>query len=143
MTTPADLHAAVLAALDALPTVAAYDGAVPVALTHPAHADSTGRVYPYAVVWPSPGGEHDERGLCGPLTGMRWTVQVTVAAGTPTWCLQAVTVVRAALVGLQLVDATVSPLVDETPRSRLVTRDDDTTPPRWFVPLQFGCVTTT
>ena len=136
MTTAAQLHAAVWAALDALPTVTAYDGDVP---TKPP-ADASGRVYPYAVLWPSPGATPGDGPLGCISPGVDWLEQVTVAAGTPTWCLQAVDVVRAALVGLQLAPD-VSPLVDETPRSRLLSRDDDTTPPRWYVPLQFGCVT--
>jgi hypothetical protein len=133
--TAVDLHAAVWALLDALPTVTAYDADVPTAPP----ADSRGRVYPYTVLWPSPGGSPFESSLAGPQ-GLDWMCQVTVAAGDPTWCLQAVEVVRAALVGAQLAP-TAGPLVDETPRSRTIMRDPDVTPLRWFVPLLLGCLT--
>ncbi len=136
MTAPADLHAAVWAALDALTTVTAYDGDVPA--SPPAGED--GRVYPYAVLWPSPGADPTETPLGCLPTELDWVAQVTVAAGTPTWCLQATQVVRDALKGLVLAPGA-SRLTDETPRSRTVMRDTDTNPPRWFVPLLFGCVT--
>lgn len=135
MTTAADLHAATLAVLEDT-TVTVYDGAVP----HHPPADATGRVFPYAVLWPSPGATPGDGPLGCTSPGIDWLAQVTVAAGDPTWCLKAADVVRTALRGRQLA-RDVSPLTDETPRSRVLSRDDDTTPPRWFVPLHFGCVT--
>lgn len=135
MTTAAELHAAVWAALDALTTVTAYDGDVP---TKPP-ADTSGRVYPYAVLWPSPGGSPAESAAAG-NTGLDWTCQVTVAAGTTAWLLKAVDVVRAAVVGLVVSDGD-GPITDETPRSMTVQRDEDVTPPRMFVPLLFGALT--
>ncbi len=136
MTTPAALHLAAFAVVDALTTVTAYYGDVP---AHPP-ADASGRVYPYCVLWSGPGGAPAETAVHDTSTGLDWAVQVTVAAGDVTWCLQAVTVVRAALAGLVLVPGA-GPLVDETPRSQPVMRDPDVAPPRWFVPLFFGCLT--
>lgn len=134
MTTPAELHAAVRTILEALPTVQAFDGDVPAAPP----ADEAGRVYPYAVLWPAPGGDRFEPALSGPRGGLVWVAQVTVAAGDPTWCLQATGTVRAALDGVWL-DDTASPLTDDTPSSRTIARDPDVKPPRWFVPLRFTC----
>lgn len=133
MTDPADLHTAAFAILDALPTVTGFDSDVPAKPS----ADALGRVYPYAVLWPGPGGDSADADL---VTGgaLSWVAQITVAAGDPTWCLRAVGVVRAALRDVWLVD-TASPLRDITPASRVVMRDTDPTPPRWYFPLLFRC----
>jgi hypothetical protein len=133
VSTPADLHAAVLTILDALPTVTAFDGDVP---PNPP-ADASGRVYPYAVLWPSPGGDPTDADL---VTGgaLAWEGTVTVAAGDVGWCLAAIDVVRGALRDRWVLD-TASPLRDVTPASRTVTRDPDVRPPRWYVPLLYRC----
>jgi len=134
VTNPADLHVAAFAILDALPTVTAFDGDVP---PNPPADKVSGRVYPYAVLWPGPGGDPVDADL---VTGgaLTWVAQITVAAGDLTWCMQAVDVVRAALRDVWLLDAA-SPLRDETPASRVVMRDTDPTPPRWYFPLLFRC----
>lgn len=133
MSTAADLHAAVWAILDALPTVNAFDGDVPSAPP----ADGTGRVLPYAVLWPGPGGDPADASLRGG-GALTWDAQVTVAAGDIRWLLQAVDVVRAALADAWTAPGA-SPLRDVTPASRTVMRDTDVTPLRYFVPLLFRC----
>jgi hypothetical protein len=134
VSTPAELHAAVFERLEALPTVAAFDGDVP---PNPPADRATGLVYPYAVLWPGPGGDTTDADLVtsGALT---WDAQITVAAGDVAWCLGAVNVVRFALRDQWVLD-TASPLRDVTPASRTVMRDPDPAPPRWFVPLLFRC----
>lgn len=135
MTAPDVLHAAMLARLQTMAHVTVYDADVP---SKPP-ADSQGRVYPYAVLWPSPGGAPSEGSVAGPA-GLEWVAQVTVAAGTPTWCLQAASKVRAVLAGHVLV-AGDGPLVEDTPPTMPLTRDEDVTPPRWYVPLLWRCLT--
>jgi len=131
--TPADLHAATLNRLHGLTTLTVHDSEVP---ANPA-ADTRGRVYPYAVLWPVPGNtpdaarnlEHDPQG------GLTWDARVTVASGDPTWTLQAIQLVRARLEGWRPVPGSVLGEVDTG--GVTVQRDPDTTPARWFVPLQF------
>lgn len=143
MTAPADLHAAVLARLEPLTTVAVYDSQVgrlrDGSAQEPA-GDAAGRAYPYAVLWPTPGwtpgeGRNLEYDAGGALT---WDARVTVASGDPTWTLQAVALVRARLDAWPiLAGARLTELEGATD----VVPDRDTTPPRWFVPLTFRAVT--
>lgn len=135
MTGAVDLHRAVLALLAGLPTVTAFDANVPDA---PPADRVTGAVYPYAVLWPSPGGRGPEASVANTV-GTDWTATVTVAAGDVGWVLAAVAVVRAALD-----DALIAPgtrLQDETPAARTIQRDPDVSPPRWFVPLMWRAIT--
>lgn len=133
MPSPADLHTALLARLRTVPHLTVFDGYVPDAPP----ADATGRVYPYAVIWPGPGGDPTDADL---ITGgaLTWFTRVTVAAGDLNWCMQAITPVRAALRDRRL-HPQASPLRDETPASRVAMRVTDVTPVRWFFPLQFRC----
>ncbi|WP_147356272.1 hypothetical protein [Cellulomonas rhizosphaerae] len=119
-----------------MPTVTGYDATVPTNI--PTSTD--GRALPYAVAWPSPGGAAEESAVHDTSGALDWTEQVTVAAGDVIWCLKAVHTVRATLAGRVLV-ANAGPLVDETPRSVTLQRDTDVSPPRWFVPLFFACLT--
>ncbi len=137
MANPADLHAALLDRLAAIPNVTVYDADVPEA--PPADPDD-GRVYPYAVAWGSGGFTPDQaRALDGDAYGgLDWTARVTVAAGDPGWCLQAVHRVRAVLDG-HVLTATAGPLIEE-PGDPGLLRDPDTTPVRWYVPLVFRCL---
>lgn len=134
MATAEALHAGVFAALDALTTVAAYEGSVP---DDPPH-DAEGRVYPYVILWGAPGHIDPEgRTLDGGADGaLAWRPQVTVAAGDITWLLQAVDLVRAALDGLEPAAGTV---LREEPVDVPVTKDPALKPDRWFVPLFFTC----
>lgn len=130
----ATLHAAARERLDALITVTVYDADVP---AHPP-ADEQGRVYPYAVVWPSPGATPPEAAVDG-STGTDWVVAVTVAAGDVDWCLQTVTVVRRALTGDPIAPG--ATLVDTTPAARTLLVDRDVAPARFYVPLEFRALT--
>lgn len=136
MTEPEVLHAAVVTALQSIGStrLTVFDADVP---TKPS-ALPDGRVLPYAVVWPSAGGAPLESPIAG-ATGLDWSCQVTVAAGDVGWCLGAIGLVRGALSGAVLAEGVT--LTDETPRSLIVRRDPDVTPSRWFLPLQFGCLT--
>lgn len=133
MPSPADLHTAALVQLRTIPHLTVFDGDVPDAPP----ADEAGRVYPYAVLWPGPGGDPTDADL---VTGgaLTWVAQLTVAAGDLGWCMQAIGPVRDALRD-QVLLPEASPLRDETPASRVVLRDPDVTPTRWFFPLQFRC----
>jgi len=135
VTAPDVLHAAAVAALKTIGStrVTVFEADVP--NRPPALAD--GRVLPYVVVWPGPGATATEQAVTGP-SGLDWSVQVTVAAGDVTWCLQACTLVRGVLHGKVLVTGT-GPLVDDTPRGLTVTRDP-ALPDRWFAPLIFACL---
>lgn len=129
-----DLHRATLVLLQAT-NVTVYSGAVP----DGPPSDSSGKVYPYAVLWGSPGSHPDweASSLCDEDDGaLAWEARVTVAAGEPTWALEAAINVRQAL-------SRARPL----PRSGLlrepegsapqVQKDPDAKPVRWFVPLVF------
>ena len=134
MTTPADLHTALLARLRTAPAITVYEGTVPP--SPPAGAD--GRVYPYAVIWPGGGGALGETSLDARAHGTDWRAQVTVVAGDLTWCLQAIALVRAAAVGVYLATDT-TPVVDDTPPSMTLLRDPDVTPTRWYLPVLLRC----
>lgn len=138
MTSPAVLHAALVAVLDALPTVGAYNGQVP---PSPPADDLTGQVYPYVVVWGTAGWTPDDaRTLSGGADGaLDWPSRVTVAAGDLGWCLEAAHLVRQALEGRELIEGA-GPL-REDPIDLGVQKDEDATPPRWYVPLIFRCQT--
>lgn len=106
-------------------------------------ADTTGRVKPYSVIWPSAGYLPDYARTAGGTdaedSGLEWPVQVTVAAGDPAWCLQAAASVRARMAGAVLV-AGAGPLREES-ASPAMQKDPDVQPPRWFVPLLWRCAT--
>lgn len=138
MSTPAELHAAVLAALQTMSTVTVYDGVVPKSLP----ADGSGRVYPYAVVWSGAGAppdptERDVAALPGG-TGLAWTTQVTVASGTPGWTLAAIPLVRQRL---HLVEIIPGVRLEEELGDLRIQEDRDTDPSRWFAPLPFRALT--
>lgn len=130
MASIAVLHAALVNALKALPTVRVHDGHAP---DDPAR-DAAGRVYPYAVVWGNPGHtDEDSRNAEGDADGaLAWRPQITVAAGDLTWLLQAVDLVRVRVDGLDLDGA----VLREEPVDAPAQRDPDL-PDRWFVPLYF------
>jgi hypothetical protein len=132
--TAADLHAATLTLLRTIGTVTIHDGKVP---PSPA-ADPSGRTYPYAVLWPSAGfyPSTDADTLCEePGDELTWPVQVTVAAGDPTWCLQAADLVRKKLNKARLTPR--SGLLRQDEVSIPATLDPAVSPARWFIPLLF------
>ncbi|PYG00163.1 hypothetical protein SAMN05216184_104102 [Georgenia satyanarayanai] len=130
--TAADLHAALLARLTGA-TVTLYDGEVP---PHPP-ADPQGRVYPYVVVWATAGRPTVERPVSDDPGGhLTWNPQVTVVAGTTSWLLAAIGVVRERLEG-----AALTPWVrlrERTDTEVPVQKDPDTTPARYFLPLYYS-----
>lgn len=131
MTTLADLRTAVLAALTGITSITVHDGDVP---DRPA-ADSAGRVYPYALLWPDTGfipAEHQPLGRVD--VGLTWDARVTVAAGTVDWLTTAVPLVRGALAGL-VPTPFASPLVELPTTGADI--DRGTTPPRFYAPLTF------
>lgn len=128
------LHAATMTLLRGIGTVAAFDADVP---PHPP-ADPTGRVYPYAVLWPGAGAHPIETAITGSV-GTDWLSTVTVAAGDVGWCLDAVALVRSVLDGAALAPGVT--LSDVTSRARTLQRDPDITPTRWYVPLLFTALT--
>lgn len=129
---PATLHAAVLAALVAIPHVTTYDGDVPTTVS----ADQRGRVLPYLVLWANAGHETESaKPLSGAATSsLTQTFMVTCAGGTPERVLQVAALARTALAGL--VTSGASPL-SEIDLGRPVQFDRATTPPRFYTPLQF------
>lgn len=133
MSTLRDLHVAVLNRLAVLSDLTVYDGEVPPNIP----ADASGRVDTYAVVWFTPGSvpdaarnlEHDPQG------GLTWDARVTVAGGRKWDVIDAIGTVRSRLEGWRPVPGSLLAEVDTG--GTTVQRDPDTSPPRWFVPLQF------
>lgn len=136
MTAPDALHAALLALLEAIPNVTAYDGNVP---PSPPAADGSREVLPYVVLWGSAGTWPEaEAAALSQTSGpeLDWPVQLTVAAGRQVWVLRAAAAVRAAVLGVELVPGA-SPL-REPPGAVPVQFDDrNVTPGRFFLPLSF------
>lgn len=108
--------------------------------------DGSGRVQPYAVVWPSAGTPaRDGRELADTYSNLDWLVQVTVAAGRQEDALAALDRVWDRLVGWapELEGVACSPLepqlgYDPGP----MRRDDDKTPPRHYTPLLLALTAT-
>ncbi len=138
MTSPADLHDSLVALLKTIGTVNVFDADVP----DKPPADTSGKVFPYVVVWPSagwyPADEADP--LCAQPDGsLVWPVQLTVAAGNPAWVLPAAAAVRAKVAGVHLT-STAGPLREDAGAVN-VQKDTDTSPTRWFVPLLYRAQT--
>ena len=139
MTTPATLHTLALARLASLGTVTAFDsevGVLPDGARQKPLADAAGRVHPYVVLWPSPGwipgeGRDLEHASQDALV---WDARVTVASGSPTWTLNAVSLVRGRLDNWPIVAGN---RLTELEGATDVVPDRDTSPMRWFVPLTF------
>lgn len=130
----AQLHRATLAHLRLLTTMPTHNGDVPGA----PRADGAGRVYPYAVLWPSPGADALEQSVTRE-TGTEWWCSITVAAGDVDWLMDAVDLVRAHVDGFLVAPG--ATLVDVTPAARTIQRDPDVKPARWYVPLAFRTLT--
>lgn len=139
MTAPADLHGLVLDRLAGITSLRVYDstvGVLPDGSRERLPADGDGRVYPYAVLWPTPDWtpgvgrdlEHDAQGA------LTWDARVTVASGDPHWTLQAVPLVRSRLDNWPV---RAGNRLGELEGAVDVALDRDTSPPRWFVPLTF------
>jgi hypothetical protein len=133
---PRLLAGAVVTALTGLSGLTVYDGEVDP--TPPVMADGTGRVRPYAVVYASSGTPHPEDFNSLTVADLDWMVQVTVAGGYQPDTLQAIHAIRLLLQGQVLVVAgvTCGPLTQVNDPGP-IRRDDDTVPPRFYMPLQF------
>lgn len=131
-----ELHAAVVARLrDQVPAVTVYDGDVPKNLP----ADANGRVYPYVVVWDSPGSfPATEAATLGSVdyAALEWECRATVAAGDLAWLRSAAARVRKALLGYRPGSRLSGTLSDED-TVPVTQKELDTTPARYYVPLLF------
>lgn len=135
MTTVDALHAAVLAALRGISSIQVYDGDVPP--SPPAAA--SGRVYPYAIVWPGAGTPDPEPNVAAEQRGeLAWEERVTVASGSVDWTVKTISLVRARLHNVEILPGV---RLREEPLGTPVTKDPDADPHRWFVPLAFRCLT--
>lgn len=135
MTTAKELHAAVLARLATITSIQTYNGDVP---DHPP-ASGSGRAYPYAVVWAGPGAPDPEADVAAQPRGeLAYEARVTVASGSIDWTLETVALVRARL---HHVDILPGVRLREEPLGTPVSKDPDTAPVRWFIPLAFRCLT--
>lgn len=128
----ADLADPVWDRLDAIANVNAFDGEVDAP-----PLDGDGRVHAYAVYYPGPGWAHALL-ACGGTDSLDWSFQVTCAGGDRTrvlWCIQQV---RGALSGSRISVGGQQLTISETGDPGPIRRDDDVSPPRFYVPLQFA-----
>lgn len=132
MATALAVHDAVWAVLDAVTNVNTYDGEVP--KTPP--LDPDGRVHAYAVLYATPGNLHTTN-LTGVQSALLGGFQVTCVGGNPTRALWCVDKVRTAMATTVTIDGRAYPIRarEEDPGS--VRRDDDVSPPRHWVPVEF------
>ena len=117
--------------LDGIANVNAFDGEV----TNPP-LDPDGRVHAYAVYYPNPGHAHSLRAGRTAHT-LNWGCQVTCVGGDRTralWCIQKV---RTALTGARLVIDGRRSILTEIGNPGPLRRDDDVSPPRLYLPLEF------
>lgn len=113
-----------------------YDGEIP--QDDPPPADLDGRVHGHAILYTGPGHLH-ATALCDTPRDMTWTGQVTAVGGDPNRCMWAVAKIRAALTGVRLtVAGAQSGLLVETGDPGPARRDDEPSPPRFYVPLPYG-----
>jgi hypothetical protein len=138
VTSVLDLYAAALVRLQAIEHVTTYEGTVP----EQPPADEFGYVYPYLVLFPTPGYyPYDMAASLAASSGpeLDWLVQVTCVGGTQARCLQAADAARGALVGQELLPFA-GPLVEQ--QINIYPQVDRAVkPPRIFLPLQLRCMT--
>ena len=121
--------------LDALPAVNTYRGEIDG--TPP--TDPDGRVHAYAIAYFGAGQPQAMR-LDGGARGLRWTFQVTCVGGDDVRALWCINEVRGVLLGVRVPVGTgrVSGKVREVTDPGPLRRDDDVSPSRMYLPLQFG-----
>ena len=145
LTVPAvsGLRESMLERLDLVPFVKVYDGDVPQddpPLTIP---NSGGVVKPYVVLYAGGGTATSDR-ACQTPSVLGWAPQVSVVAGYPVDCLQAVDRVRAELTGTRLtLDDGTTGILREPEGDRPILKDESVSPPRFLYPLQYRIVATT
>lgn len=139
--TPDELHAAALAALDAIPNLNVFDGAVGEAGQPEPPTDPDGGVHMFAVLHTTPTGRASEN-LGGAVDRHRWAFQVTCAGGSPDRALRAAGKVLDALTGTRLTPDSdpVTEVLDTPPPPH---REPDPKPARWSIPLLFAVNTVT
>lgn len=100
-------------------------------------ADADGRVHAYAVYYPGPGWAHALL-ACGGTDSLDWSFRVTCAGGDRTrtlWCVQQI---RAAVSGTTIEVGGQLLTIRELGNPGSVRRDDNVSPPRHYVPLEFA-----
>lgn len=140
MVTTRAVHDVVWALLDAVTGVNTYDGEIVDAQgkpTTPPRAATSDRVAAYAVLYFSPGRRH-ANALNGDQRSIEGAFQVTCVAGDPSSALWCVDKALAALAGVSVtVDGVARQIRVREDDPGPVRRDDNVTPPRHYVPLQF------
>lgn len=126
-------HVAIWDRLDAIANVNTYDAEVP--KTPP--LDEDGRVHAYAVLYMGPGGWRGTT-LGDRPRQLAGSGQVTCVGGDPQRALWCVGRIRAALPGLVTVGGREYRLRLREGDPGPVRRDDDVTPVRHYVPLEFS-----
>ena len=137
MADPVVLQAVVAARLRALPGITLYEGQVPGKVPQ----DAQGYVLPYVALYSSLGRdrpeERDLSGLADPGRG-DWPFQTTCVGASSTICLAVARDVAAALTNLPAGGGFIKPTGYETP---LPLADNQVTPARYFMPLQWRLLT--
>lgn len=100
----------------------------------PLPADTAGRVYPYALLWPGAGTPVEDDDVTGRVyqAAQTSTLTVTVASGDRAWTMQAARHVRHALTGA--LDGRVQPDRLQQ-RFAQIMRDPAERPARYYIPL--------
>lgn len=135
----ADLADPIWALIDAIANVNTYDGEIADAAGSPIDPplDDDKRIHAYAVYFPSPGWAHALL-ACGGTDSLDWSFQVTCAGADRVrtlWCVQQV---RAALGGARVEISGQQLPIRETGNPGPIRRDEQVTPHRFYVPLNFA-----
>lgn len=130
--TALSVHDAVWTLLDAVTNINAYDGEVP--STPP--ADPDGRVHAYAVLYAS-AGDLFSTTLAGTQGTLLASGYINCVGGDPTRALWCVDKVRTALATTVTLGGRAFPIRFRDEGTGIVRRDDDVTPPRHWVQLEF------
>ncbi|MGN7250052.1 hypothetical protein [Arthrobacter sp. SAFR-014] len=137
MVEPAALTGPVMAALETLPGLSAWDGYVPQELP-----ETGGYVDPYVVLWAGTGDEPDELTACGRQDGdsIIWDFQTTSVGATPEICRAVDYAVTGALTNLPVRTGRVRRNPDGYNQQPPIL-DTQTTPARFMLPRQWRLIT--